>query len=89
MSQQQLCQEWRALRWEYVGMEGLHLAENLLLLVWCGYQLPLEVDQGLSLYHNLVRYSPVWLVLLTLVKVGLFEWYNQSGHPLARLLKEE
>ena len=94
MIQPQLEQEWCALRWEYVGMEVLRLVENLVLMGWCWSQLPLEGEEGLlPLYHNLIRYSPVWLIPLTLVKVGLFEWYNQTGHPLskrpARGLKED
>ena len=67
-------------------MEVVRLVENLLLMVWCWYQHPVVRDQELLplFHHNLIRYSPVWLVPLTLVKVGLFEVYIQFGHPLAK-----
>ena len=80
---------WQANRREYVAMEVLHLLENLLLMGWCWFRhaSPLSVEESWNYYSVAVLTSPVWLVVLALCKVGLYELYNRQAHPWSRLLQ--
>ena len=70
-------------------MEVLHLLENLLLMGWCWFchASPLSVEESWNYYSVAVLTSPVWLVVLALCKVGLYELYNRQAHPWSRLLQ--
>ena len=74
----------RAVRGEYWVMEALRLVESCLLLGWCWCLFPSSDQLRLWYYGG----SLVGLILLGLVKVGLFELYNERGHPWARPMEE-